>query len=539
MKTMFRAILTIININTSKKINGFLYFLKNIPLVKRLFKNVNYSFIGFKKFLSITGVLSSMIWGPILFGVFFYAAIYFPSSIDWVKGDRLNSVMFFIFMFFFLFKFTGSELMDPDEETFIVVKQLKMNPRVYSISQTIWKRTRELFSRSIVLALIFSLLLKKEWISGVQIALAITMFSIIMEAAHLYLYKKTGFSINRLNKTRVAVILLGGALTYALVILTEIPRILNLFSILSNLFVTIGFIILGIVAFIYLYKYDRYWDIINEANKLETFMEIKEAVKDIDFQQVRLQEKDFDDKDLKENEHSSKEGYDYLNYIFFKRHKRVVYKPMLIKSALIAAIFIILFIVDKFFISGVGKDITQEFIEGYTVLIFIMYALSNSTSIIKSLFHNCDRSLLRYGFYKEGDALLKMFFLRLRQILLSNIIPAIVLCIGLVAMVYIYLPGRMIQTLPMVVSTLLLSVTFSVHYMFIYYLLQPFSTDLQIKSPLYNAISFGVYGICYGFIGLGVSAMKVLPYIAGFAVVYISLAIVLVYKKAPKTFRVK
>ena len=132
-----------------------------------------------------------------------------------------------------------------------------------------------------------------------------------------------------------------------------------------------------------------------------------------------------------------------------------------------------------------------------------------------------------------------MFFLRLKKILLANIVPALVLCIGLVGIVYLYLPGRMIETIPMIVSTLLLSITFSVHYMFIYYLLQPFTTDLQTKSPLYNIVSFGVYGICYGFIGLGVSAIKVLPFIAAFAVVYITIAIILVYKKAPKTFRVK
>lgn len=536
---MFRAILTIININASQKINGLLYFLKKIPLVKKLIKNVNYSFIGFKKFLSVIGILYSMISGPIFFGILFYAAIYLPSNLDWVKGDVLSSIMFFILMFFFIFKLTGSELMDPDQETFIIVKQLKMNPTVYSISQTIWKRLRELFSKGLVLSLVFYFLFNKQWIVGFQIAGAITMFSIIIEAAHLYLYKKTGFSINKFSKTRIAMMLVGTALTYALVIFTDIPGILNLYFILTNNFVTIAFIILGILAFIYLLKYDCYWDILNEANKLETFIDIQQRVKDVNFQQVKMKEKDFDEDSLKENDLSDKKGYDYLNYIFFRRHKRLVYKPMVIKSAIIAAVFLLIFIVDRFFIDGVARDMAEEFIEGYTVLIFVMYALSNSTSIIKSLFYNCDRSLLRYGFYKQGDVLLKMFFLRLKKILLSNIVPAIVLCLGLFALVYFYLPERLIETVPMIISTLLISITFSVHYMFIYYLLQPFTTDLQTKSPLYNGISFGVYGICYGFIGLGASAIKVIPFVTAFTVIYITLAIVLVYKKAPKTFRVK
>ncbi len=212
---------------------------------------------------------------------------------------------------------------------------------------------------------------------------------------------------------------------------------------------------------------------------------------------------------------------------------------MLIKSAIILAGFLLLFIVDQFFIPGVEEDITKEIISTYTILIFAVYAICNSESIIKSMFYNCDRSLLRYGFYKRGDALLKMFFLRLKTILLTNMVPIGILCIGLFQMIYFNDPENIGEIAPIIASTIILSLLFSVHYIFLYYILQPFTTSLKMKSPIYSIINFAIYFIAYILIGLNLSARAALPYILIFSTIYIFLAIVLVYKKAPKTFRVK
>lgn len=536
---MIRGILTIININSSQKINGFLYFLKKIPGIKILLKNTNYSFIGFKKFTSIVGIIYSMIAGPIFFGLLFGLGIYLPTTLDWVKGDTLNSIMLFILSFFFLYKFLGAEMMDSDQESFIIVKQMKMNPKVYAISQILWNQARGLFSKSLVLALVFKFALNKEPVYGALLGLSITMFTIFMEALHLYIFKKTGRSVNEFKKTRVGLGVLGLVGTYFLVIFTRIPEQLKLYNILTNTYLTIILTILGIIGFIYLLNYDRYWDILNDANKVETFILVQENMSDINFQEVKLRDKDFNEKNLKENDSLDKEGYHYLNHIFFKRHKRVVYKPMIRKILIIILVFVGIFIGDKFFIDGFGKDTTNEIIDGYSLFIIVVYALCNSTAIMKSLFYNCDRSLLRYGFYKRGDSLLKMFSLRLKKILSSNMIMVSILCLGILQLILSYAPERIDQALPMIISTILLGVFFSVHYIFVYYILQPFTTDLKTKNPLYNIINFLVYIVSYFFIGLGLSAGKMLPFILIFTLVYVGMALVLVYKKAPKTFRVK
>ena len=86
---------------------------------------------------------------------------------------------------------------------------------------------------------------------------------------------------------------------------------------------------------------------------------------------------------------------------------------------------------------------------------------------------------------------------------------------------------------------LCISMFFSVHYLTIYYLLQPFNAGTEIKSGTYRVVVTGTYLVCYG-----VMQMDVPTFVFGmgtvvFCVAYCVIACVLVYKLAPKTFRLR
>ncbi len=49
-----------------------------------------------------------------------------------------------------------------------------------------------------------------------------------------------------------------------------------------------------------------------------------------------------------------------------------------------------------------------------TILVFIMYCITSGRNITKALFYNCDYSLLKYGYYRKPEAILKNFRIRLR-----------------------------------------------------------------------------------------------------------------------------
>lgn len=298
-------------------------------------------------------------------------------------------------------------------------------------------------------------------------------------------------------------------------------------------------IILGIWGASYLYRYDNYVKVINETNNIGNVQYLKKAVAEAQFGDVKIKEKDYKDEDLSINKFPSKEGYSYLNAIFFDRHKRVVYRPMIIKSAILIGIFAVCIIITEFFYKDLGFLVADLFYEKFTLFVFLMYILCNSERIIKSMFHNCDLTLLRYGFYKKGDALLKMFFLRLLRIIYSNIVPTTLLVIGVAFSMSYYASIKFVDIMPIILLLYALAAFFSVHYIFMYYIFQPFTSSLQVKNPFYGLINFVVYFVSYMLIQVPAPPAIFLPIIVALLILYTITAILLVYKKAPQTFRIK
>ena len=83
------------------------------------------------------------------------------------------------------------------------------------------------------------------------------------------------------------------------------------------------------------------------------------------------------------------------------------------------------------------------------------------------------------------------------------------------------------------------SVFFSVHYLVIYYLLQPYNAGTEIKSGMYKVITGLTYIACYMTIQLRMSTLKFGGIMITFSVVYCVVACVLAYRIAPRTFKIR
>ena len=89
-------------------------------------------------------------------------------------------------------------------------------------------------------------------------------------------------------------------------------------------------------------------------------------------------------------------------------------------------------------------------------------------------------------------------------------------------------------------SILAMSVFFSVHYLVLYYLLQPYTAGLENTSYAYRIITGLTYVVCYlisanvrgstAAFGVGVVL---------FAAVYVAAALLLAYHLAPRTFKLR
>ena len=172
--------------------------------------------------------------------------------------------------------------------------------------------------------------------------------------------------------------------------------------------------------------------------------------------------------------------------------------------------------------------------------VFIMYSINRGTGFTRALFMNCDRSLLTYSFYKKPDMVLKLFRIRLREITKINLLPAVIIGGGL--SVLLYASGgteNPVNYVVIFVSVVCMSMFFSVHYLTIYYLLQPYNAGTELKSGTYRIVTSATYLICFWMMRLRMPTLVFGIICIIFCLAYSAAACVLIYRFAPKTFRLR
>lgn len=191
------------------------------------------------------------------------------------------------------------------------------------------------------------------------------------------------------------------------------------------------------------------------------------------------------------------------------------------------------------FIPGAKEEINEIPLRFLPYFTFVMYVINRGAGFTQALFMNCDHSLLTYSFYKKPKFVLRLFWIRLREIIKINLPPAAIIGGGLAALLYAT-GGTDDPTdyAVIIVSIICMSVFFSMHYLTIYYLLQPYNAGTEIKSGTYQLIMSATYLVCYFMMQVKMPT-KVFGLAAiAFCVVYCAAASVLVYKFAPKTFKI-
>lgn len=262
------------------------------------------------------------------------------------------------------------------------------------------------------------------------------------------------------------------------------------------------------------------------------------ALAKLEFEDVTLKEKNFSKTDLNSDKFDKKKGFAYLNAIFFERHKDILVKPLLIRIISIAIIWVAA-LVTSYFVPDFVNDFPSAN-EIVPFFVFVMYFLSLGERICKAMFHNCDISLLRYPFYRKKDAILSNFKARLFQIAKINFVLAFAVSAAIIGLVLLFkINWSAFSILLFTLSIFYLSLLFSIHHLFLYYVFQPYTTELVMKNPIYIIIHYAVFSLCYLCMKIKNPPSYFTPAVLAVTLIYIIVAIILVYKLAPKNFKVK
>ena len=515
------------SLKNTYRVNGVLFSLKQIPLVKRLLPATLYQVKGLKIFANILSVLWEIV------SVFLGKFLYFITMVCGIgilyNGLPENEVFLHILLILTVIgSFVNTHLFNPTKDKYYAMILMKMDAREYTLVNYFYS-----ILKVVVGFLPFTILFGMDrgvplWFC-LLLPLCIAGMKLFAAAVTLWDYEKRGFGYNenKLSKYVWCCIALLLAAAYAP------PAFGFALPAVVPMVIFLACIPLGMASITRLTTFRDYYAINKEllaglTNQMDSTAQTK-LIKQANEKKISA------DTSISSN----RKGFEYLNELFIKRHKKILWNST--KKISYVCAFLVAAVLAGVYLLPEEKTVINEIVMTWLpYFVFIMYAINRGTNFTQALFMNCDHSLLTYSFYKQPSFILRLFQIRLREIMKINAVPALVIGIGL-ALILFATGGtdNPLNYVVLVVSILCMSLFFSIHYLTIYYLLQPYNAGTELKSGTYRIVLSVTYVVCFALMRLRMPIMIFGIMTIVFCVLYSIVASILVYRFAPKTFRLR
>lgn len=513
------------SLKNTYRVNTILYSMKQIPLVKRLLPNSLYQVQGFKTFANVLSVISEIVF--MFLGKLLYFGLMIVGAGSLYKSVPTVETLLHILLFLSIIgAFANTYMFSPTKDKYYAMILMRMDAKDYTLVNyfyAIGKVIIGFFPSALIFGITNGIplpicLLIPFFIAGLKLTAA---------AFSLRKYEKTGKTANEngLGKFMWAAALVLLACAYGLPAL-KIVLPVTVTAVIMLLSVIFGIISLRKVLTFHSYR-DMYQQLLAATmNQMDT---VTDTSKQMSQKAISA------DTAIT----SKKKGFAYLNELFIKRHQKILWKSA--KKIAYVSLFLILGCLLAFYlVPQIKREANEIVLTFLPYFMFVMYAVNRGTGFTKALFMNCDHSLLTYSFYKRPELVLKLFQIRLKEIIKINLLPAAVIGMGLA--VLLYASGgtdNPLNYIILLVSILCMSIFFSVHYLTIYYLLQPYNAATEAKSGTYQMVLSATYMIFFLMMRVKLPTFFFGIACIGFCILYCIVASVLIYKLAPKTFKLR
>lgn len=533
---MIRVLGTLLTIRTSSAINLFFYYVQKLPLVGALVTNRAYARTDLKRSAAVLVFIVLLLWSLVSKLVYLFLLVYLPvKAAPHAHEPLMLFIHIFVLISFLVAGISSANVLEPKREKYVAVKLMRMSPKYYMHAFLAYRYVVFLISY-IPALLVFVLLLQGTALQAVTLAVAVAAWRVLCEYVHLKLFEKTSIVLIK----KVAAVWIAIAAGY---IAAYLPFFIERLPIIGPAFThwaaPLVIAVPGAWAAVQLVRYRHFREAVDAATgRDDPYLNVSGMIADAQKTSMRAKESDYSEDILRRDAGKGKEGYAYLNAIFLARHRSLVSRPVHKRLAIIAVAAIIGSIAMLVMGRVRPEFLQMEFSWLFPVLPIGFYFLTVGETTCKAMFYHCDISLTRYSFYR--NAAHEHFFIRLRRMVGQNVLIAAVF--GVAATIVIWAAGGSIVQLDAVLfwlSIVALAVFFTIHHLFLYYIFQPYSTDLNIKNPLYFVVSMVVSAAC------GLSIFSPVPpavftiTVVSIATVYFAVAALCVRKYAHKTFRVK
>lgn len=569
---MFRTFRTLLAIRIASAANRIIYYAQKLPLIGKRVGDDWYASLPLKKAASVVALIVTIVWGflsrLLYVGLLVYAPAVFYANKEAGDGKHLFLHIFFL-MSFLVAIANRSEVFEPKKEKYFAIKLMRMPPSRYA-KAVLGYRYVTFFVFFLPSLLLFGSLVGLTAVQTTLLTAALTLGRIAGEYGHLRLFDKTGIILVRKTYPLLAYSLAGIVFAYA-PLLRGWPTFAE--AIVLHPIFLIAAAAAGVYAIYRLVRYEGY------AEAVETAAQRDDPLHDIGRVMAEAQKADVQlrDDDLNALErpaavsgaasHRSGGGYAMLNALFFARHRRVITRPFYRRLAIVGAIGAVLIGATMSMPDTIGPWLAKLRLS-MLAIVFLMIAVGDR--ICRALFYNCDISLMRYSFYRQDAGI--HFRVRLGRVALQNLAIGAAVCAVLTAVLLVYgaaggneggvafpntpdlagmaagqTDGGGSAARPLDVPRLImlwacglaLSLFFSIHYLFTYYIFQPYTTELNTKNPFYHVIHTAVSSACGACIFLPIPESAFTVAIVALTALYLGISLMLVPRYGSVTFRVR
>ena len=528
-------------IRASISCNRLIYWLRRLPLVGRHIPEGLYADVNLKHTLVLLAEILLTLGAFV--GKFLYLGLccLLPCTLAYGGLDGESWPLFLQILFCLSFVggcFLSSSLLEATLIKYTCIRQMGMNARAYLLGNLTWNHLVYLLSFTPALMVGAWLLGQAPWV-GLILSLELAALRLAGEALHLAIYRCSGTVLCR---NTWYILLLAGLVLAGAYVPALIPAALDWGRVLCHPAALAVFLLAALPALILIRRYPDYRALVNATCKAElvSTAAAKQKAAQAAFRDVQLRDSDLA-ASVSSRQLDRLRGYDYLNALFFRRHRRLLVRPVRVELILVG-IVLALGLAGCLLIRAELAGALSQIGRFLPTLVFIMYLMGNSLGqrICKAMFYNCDISLLRYGWYRQRGVVLRNFWVRLRRVASLNLLVAGALCLTTVVLVAASgarpQPGDLIAFL---LCLLCLAVLFSVHPLFMYYIFQPYTTQLAMKNPFFGILNWVMYVVCYLCIRIDQPPQGFTLLVLCITLLYIAAALLTVWRRAPKTFRVK
>ncbi len=505
------------------RVNSVVYFLRQLPVIGKRLPETLYRI----QWVKILAQIAAAFWE--LFTAFagkflFLSVVVFVPAILY-ENVSAGSVFVHLFVLLTLCGRDNCNLTDTNKPTYYAVLLLGMDAKRYSLVRFGYAMAKLLIGE-LIFGLLFGLISGAPW----WMCLMMPFFAVGVKCANaawvFHRFDKTG-TVEAKKPEQILTFAVGTVLFAA-------AYGLPFLRITLPLPVCAGILALGIAAgypgLRGILRFDAY-----RAMHQQLWADYQDAI-----QQGMNAALDTSRKNISEDVRirSTRRGFAFLNELFVKRHKKVMWRPALFAAGIALGILAMALLgcMDP----EIAGDINKNLMGVLPCCAFVLYFANRGASFTQALYMNCDHSLLTYSFYKRPAMILKLFRIRLWQIIRVNLLPGGVIAVGL-PLVLLASGGteNPWDYAVLCVSTTCMSIFFSTHYLTMYYLLQPYNAASELKSGGYQVINFFTYFLCYILTEVKIPGLLFGGLCIAFCLLYCGAACTAVYFLAPKTFRIR